>query len=143
MHAIDWSSAAGAGDRRVRLPGRDRRRPPVAVGATGTDRVRPRQRQQQAQSSQPPGGRRPARSGLRIAAARLLTLDEERTDIRTRELRFDIRLLADRLLAAMDELDHLPQTALPLGLFGASTGAAAALIAAAERPSAAQAVVSR
>jgi len=73
----------------------------------------------------------------------LLTLDEERTDIRTRELRFDIRLLADRLLSAMDELEHLPETALPLGLFGASTGAAAALIAAAERPSATQAVVSR
>jgi putative phosphoribosyl transferase len=73
----------------------------------------------------------------------LLTLDEERTDIRTRGLRFDIRLLADRLLSAMDELEHLPETALPLGLFGASTGAAAALIAAAERPSATQAVVSR
>jgi putative phosphoribosyl transferase len=73
----------------------------------------------------------------------LLTLDEERTDIRTRGLRFDIRLLADRLLSAMDELEHLSETALPLGLFGASTGAAAALIAAAERPSATQAVVSR
>src|SRR5215203_6540149 len=46
----------------------------------------------------------------------LLTLDEERTDIRTRGLRFDIRLLADRLLSAMDELEHLPETALPLGL---------------------------
>jgi pimeloyl-ACP methyl ester carboxylesterase len=71
----------------------------------------------------------------------LLTLGEERIDNRTREFRFDIRLLADRLLAVMDELpDAVP---LPLGLFGASTGAAAALIAAAERPSAVQAVVSR
>jgi pimeloyl-ACP methyl ester carboxylesterase len=82
-------------------------------------------------------------AGLGSLLLDLLTLDEERADIRTREFRFDIRLLADRLLSTMDELEHLSETALPLGLFGASTGAAAALIAAAERPSAAQAVVSR
>jgi pimeloyl-ACP methyl ester carboxylesterase len=74
----------------------------------------------------------------------LLTLDEERVDVRTREFRFDIRLLADRLLGAMDELERQPgTTALPLGLFGASTGAAAALIAAADRTDVVRAVVSR
>jgi len=74
----------------------------------------------------------------------LLTPGEEDVDVRTRALRFDIRLLADRLLVAEGVLVAAPEVAgLPLGLFGASTGAAAALIAAAERPSAAQAVVSR
>jgi dienelactone hydrolase len=74
----------------------------------------------------------------------LLTLGEEQVDERTREFRFDIRLLTDRLLAAMDELERQPDTtALPVGLFGASTGAAAALIAAAERTEIVRAVVSR
>ncbi|WP_158887181.1 dienelactone hydrolase family protein [Amycolatopsis anabasis] len=59
-------------------------------------------------------------------------------------LRFDVRLLATRLLAAMDALAERDETrALPLGLFGASTGAAAALLAAADRPGRVQAVVSR
>ena len=83
-------------------------------------------------------------AGLGSLLLDLLTLGEERVDVRTREFRFDIRLLADRLLAAMDELEQVSETAtLPLGLFGASTGAAAALLAAAERPSAVRAVVSR
>jgi putative phosphoribosyl transferase len=74
----------------------------------------------------------------------LLTMDEERADLRTREFRFDIRLLADRLLAAEAELVLVPAVApIPVGLFGASTGAAAALIAAAERPERVRAVVSR
>jgi putative phosphoribosyl transferase len=74
----------------------------------------------------------------------LLTADEERIDVRTRALRFDIPLLAQRLIAAVDWLDADPSTGgLQVGTFGASTGAAAALIAAAERPERVRAVVSR
>jgi putative phosphoribosyl transferase len=74
----------------------------------------------------------------------LLTPEEEQRDLATRELRFDIPLLAGRLAAAVDWLADQPATTNnPLGLFGASTGAAAALIAAAERPAAVRAVVSR
>jgi putative phosphoribosyl transferase len=74
----------------------------------------------------------------------LLTDEEERVDGRTRELRFDMPLLAGRLTGAIDWLSRHQATAgLPLGAFGASTGAAAALIAAAERPDEVRAVVSR
>ncbi|WP_412740735.1 dienelactone hydrolase family protein [Krasilnikovia sp. MM14-A1259] len=74
----------------------------------------------------------------------LLTTGEETVDARTRELRFDIGLLADRLIGVIDWLQDQPQTAvLPIGLFGASTGAAAALVAAAARRDAVRAVVSR
>jgi putative phosphoribosyl transferase len=84
------------------------------------------------------------RSGLGTLLMDLLTPDEERIDLRTRELRFDIPLLAQRLTAAVDWLDADPSTVgLPVGTFGASTGAAAALIAAAERPERVRAVVSR
>ena len=74
----------------------------------------------------------------------LLTAEEERLDLVTAELRFDIPLLGERLVAATDWLTAHPETAaLPLGFFGASTGAAGALIAAAERPEVTRAVVSR
>ena len=74
----------------------------------------------------------------------LLTAAEEQEDLRTRAWRFDIPLLAGRLTAAVDWLDADASTAgLPVGTFGASTGAAAALIAAAERPDRIRAVVSR
>lgn len=74
----------------------------------------------------------------------LLTPAEEAVDERTRHLRFDIGLLAERLLAAGDAVAERPDTAdIPVGTFGASTGAAAALVAAAERPTAVRAVVSR
>ena len=74
----------------------------------------------------------------------LLTAEEEEIDARTRELRFDIGLLAERLVALVDWLGEQPETAaLSLGLFGASTGAGAALVAAATRPDAVRAVVSR
>jgi pimeloyl-ACP methyl ester carboxylesterase len=73
----------------------------------------------------------------------LLTQAEERIDMRTAEFRFDIPLLGRRVVAAADWAARHPGTAdLPIGYFGASTGAAAALIAAAERPNA-MAVVSR
>lgn len=74
----------------------------------------------------------------------LLTAEEERVDQVTAELRFDIRMLAGRLISATDWLHTSGNTsALPLGYFGASTGAAAALSAAAERPDLIAAVVSR
>lgn len=74
----------------------------------------------------------------------LLTAEEERIDNQTREHRFDIGLLADRLTASAlwaSSQDLL--TALPIGLFGASTGAAAALVAAAREPDVVRSVVSR
>src|SRR5207248_2756619 len=62
----------------------------------------------------------------------------------TRHLRFDIGLLADRLIGAMRWLDTENDTrGLPVGLFGASTGGGAALVAAAHRPDRVDAVVSR
>ena len=74
----------------------------------------------------------------------LLTSEEEFEDLRTAKLRFDIPLLAERLVAAIDWLGDEPSTRnLPLGCFGASTGAAAALVAAARRPERVRAVVSR
>lgn len=74
----------------------------------------------------------------------LLTLEEETVDARTAHLRFDIGLLAERLVGATDWLTGYPETrGLPIGYFGASTGAAAALVAAAERPILVEAVVSR
>ena len=80
-------------------------------------------------------------AGLGTLLLDLLTEREERTDA---ELRFDIPLLGRRMIAAVDWLDAHPATrGMPLGLFGASTGAAAALIAAADRPDRIGAVVSR
>lgn len=74
----------------------------------------------------------------------LLTRDEERIDEITREHRFDIGLLAERLVDAVDWASREEQLRnLPIGLFGASTGAAAALVAAAQRPAVVRAVVSR
>ena len=74
----------------------------------------------------------------------LLTSEEEAVDVRTAHLRFDIGLLADRLLAAGDAAAaEAGGRDLPLGYFGASTGAAAALVAAAERPESVRAIVSR
>jgi putative phosphoribosyl transferase len=74
----------------------------------------------------------------------LLTEREDRADASTAEFRFDIPLLADRLIGAITWAQAHPQTAqLSIGLFGASTGAAAALIAAAKRPKVVRAVVSR
>jgi putative phosphoribosyl transferase len=83
-------------------------------------------------------------AGLATLLLDLLTGEEETADQDRAELRFDIALLAGRLEGAMDWLDDDPRTAaLPLGLFGASTGAAAALVAAADRPERVAAVVSR
>jgi pimeloyl-ACP methyl ester carboxylesterase len=74
----------------------------------------------------------------------LLTPEEEQIDLQTRHLRFDIDLLANRLLQAAQWLrNHSSAAGLPVGYFGASTGAAAALIAAAQQPESVQALVSR
>lgn len=74
----------------------------------------------------------------------LLTPEEERIDAQTGELRFDIGLLAARVVALADWMvEHEPTAGLSIGLFGASTGAAAALVAATVRPTSVGAVVSR
>jgi len=74
----------------------------------------------------------------------LLTDEEEQADARTGHLRFDIDLLSNRVLDATDWLKQTPETAsLLIGYFGASTGAAAALQAAARRPESIHAIVSR
>jgi dienelactone hydrolase len=83
-------------------------------------------------------------AGLATLLIDLLTTEEEEIDLRTRHLRFDIGLLASRLVGATDWLTQNPSTQqLKLGYFGASTGAGAALVAAAERPEVVQAIVSR
>jgi len=74
----------------------------------------------------------------------LLTPGEEEAEVETGHLRFDIGFLAGRLLAATDWIVlQPPMRGLDVGFFGASTGAAAALVAAAERPSGVSAIVSR
>lgn len=115
--------------------------PPGAVGivafahGSGSSRVSPRNRSV-ADGLQ--------RGRLATLLLDLLTPDEARIDDVTRELRFDVEQLAGRLADACTWLGERPETAaLPLGLFGASTGAAAALLAAARHASAVHAVVSR
>jgi putative phosphoribosyl transferase len=82
-------------------------------------------------------------AGLATLLIDLLSEQEEQVDWTTGELRFDISLLGERLLAATDWLSRDDEVAsLRVGYFGASTGAAAALVAAAERPETG-AVVSR
>jgi dienelactone hydrolase len=74
----------------------------------------------------------------------LLTREEEAVDIHTTQFRFDIELLGRRVIAAADwAVNQRSLRDLRIGYFGASTGAAAALIAAAERPDVSSAVVSR
>jgi putative phosphoribosyl transferase len=83
-------------------------------------------------------------AGLATLLFDLLTVSEETIDLRTRHLRFDIELLARRTTGVLEWLDLQPFAyELKRGLFGASTGAAAALIAAAELPEKVDAVVSR
>src|SRR5690606_35052557 len=81
-------------------------------------------------------------AGLSTLLLDLLTPEEERADMRTGHIRFDIPLLAERLVAATDWFRaEFPET--PIGYFGASTGGGAALMAAADRPAVVGAVVSR
>jgi pimeloyl-ACP methyl ester carboxylesterase len=84
------------------------------------------------------------RRGFGTLLLDLLTRSEERMDAYTAEYRFDIERLATRMIAATDWLrDRDDLRSLPIGYFGASTGAAAALIAAAEHAAAVKSVVSR
>ena len=84
------------------------------------------------------------KAGLATVLADLLTPQEEQVDARTGALRFDISLLGERVVALTDWLVTQERTAdLGVGLFGASTGAAAALVAVAKRPASVEAVVSR
>jgi dienelactone hydrolase len=83
-------------------------------------------------------------AGLATLLVDLLTPEEEAVDLRTAHLRFDIELLAERLVGATDWLARQPETQnLRVGYFGASTGGGAALVAAAQRPERVDAVVSR
>ena len=83
-------------------------------------------------------------AGLGTLLLDLLSRREEDVDEVTRHYRFDIAMLADRLVAAIDWLQREPETSeLPVGLFGASTGGGAALVAAAKKPDRVNAVVSR
>lgn len=138
---------SGVGEVRVEAPGVDERLtgdlvvPGGAVGlvvfahGSGSSRHSPRNRAV-AELLQ--------HRGLATLLLDLLTPGEERIDLRTAELRFDIALLAGRLVAALDWAAGADATAgLPVGLFGASTGAGAALIAAVARVDRVRAVVSR
>ncbi len=82
--------------------------------------------------------------GLATLLFDLLTASEEEIDLQTRHLRFDIKLLASRTAGVLEWIDLQPYAhQFKRGLFGSSTGAAAALIAAAEHPEEVSAVVSR
>lgn len=84
------------------------------------------------------------RAGFATLLFDLLTADEALLDERTGHLRFDVPLLAERLAKVTDWLGaHAPTRGLRVGYFGASTGAAAALVAAAALPSIVRAIVSR
>jgi putative phosphoribosyl transferase len=83
-------------------------------------------------------------AGLATLLFDLLTAEEEQADMRTGHLRFDIGLLAPRLTKVAEwVMNQSPLSGAQMGYFGASTGAAAALVAAAERPGLVSAIVSR
>lgn len=124
----------------VTLPG-DLSLPPDPTGAvlfahgSGSSRRSPRNRSVAAGLHE---------RGMGTLLLDLLTEDEERVDSVTAQHRFDIPVLADRLCGAVDWLaQHSATSGLRVGLFGASTGAAAALATAAARPERVRAVVSR
>jgi dienelactone hydrolase len=106
----------------------------VFAHGSGSSRHSPRNRQVAAGLNQ---------VGLATLLVDLLTPAEEQIDLVTAEHRFDIDLLVGRLVGVIDWLRRDSAASPPIGLFGASTGAAAALVAAAERPEAVAAVVSR
>jgi putative phosphoribosyl transferase len=106
----------------------------IFAHGSGSSRLSPRNRHVASQLRE---------QGLGTFLFDLLTDDEERIDAVTREYRFDIPFLAHRLVHATSWLtEHRPSLA-PAGYFGASTGAAAALVAAAALPETIRAVVSR
>ncbi|HEX2870527.1 MAG TPA: phosphoribosyltransferase family protein [Polyangiaceae bacterium] len=84
------------------------------------------------------------RAGFATLLVDLLTAEEQAVDNETQELRKDVSLAAARAVGILDWLEHEPTlAALPIGLFGASSGAAAALIAASQRPKRVLGIVSR
>lgn len=102
---------------------------------SGSSRLSPRNRYVATQLNE---------GGLGTLLFDLLTAKENLIDEQTREIRFDIGLLSRRLIGAIDWANNQPETrGMSLGLFGASTGSAAALNAAAARPTLVEAVVSR
>lgn len=121
-------------DADLRLPVRPRGLVLFAHGS-GSSRFSPRNRHVAAALNE---------AGFATLLADLLTPEEEAADEQTRHLRFDIGLLAARLVDISDWLGaQAALKELPLCYFGASTGAGAALLAAAERPARVAAVVSR
>jgi putative phosphoribosyl transferase len=107
----------------------------VFAHGSGSSRHSPRNRQVAATLQ---------RAGYGTLLMDLLTGDEEEIDQQTPKLRFDIPTLAARLTSAVDWLGERRDTeALPVALFGASTGAAAALVTAADRPGRVRLVISR
>ncbi len=144
---MDESLGAGADERSISIDtdgvtlNGDLSVPPNAVGVvlfahgSGSSRHSPRNRYVAGVLRQ---------AALATLLLDLLTTREERVDVETAALRFDIGLLARRLVGASEWLAREPATrALSLGYFGASTGGGAALVAAAQRPDAVRAVVSR
>jgi dienelactone hydrolase len=118
----------------ISLPGRPRGLVLFAHGS-GSGRHSPRNRHVATVLNQ---------GGVATILTDLLTMEEEAADIRTTELRFDIPLLGERVAGITDWIVRQPRLGLPgLGYFGASTGAAAALVAAAARPALVKAIVSR
>lgn len=118
----------------LHLP-RDCRALVLLVHGSGSSRLSPRNRHVAAQLQQ---------HGLGTLLFDLLSPREAEVDERTLHYRFDIRLLAERMVQVLDwSAARHNLRRLPVGLFGASTGAAAALVAAAERPQRVGAVVSR
>jgi putative phosphoribosyl transferase len=129
---IDLRSAVLEAD--LSLPGTARGVVLFAHGS-GSSRFSPRNRQVARQLNE---------AQLATVLADLLTPAEEAIDERTRQLRFDIQLLAERLVELTDWLRADTRTVtLNIGYFGASTGAGSALVAAAQRPDTVRAVVSR
>lgn len=146
-HKSDLSAAAAPADESIQVAAGpvtlqgDLRVPERAKGmvlfahGSGSGRHSPRNRHVAAQLNE---------AGLATLLVDLLTEEEEVVDQHTRELRFNIGLLADRLVGATQWLAEDPRTAsLPVGYFGASTGGGAALVAAARDPRHVGAVVSR
>jgi putative phosphoribosyl transferase len=132
-HEVQITTAAIRLDGTLTLPS-DPRGVVIFAHGSGSSRFSPRNRYVAGVLHQ---------SGIATLLMDLLTRSEERVDAYTAHLRFDISLLAQRLLVATDWLKEETETAaLPVGYFGASTGAGAALVAAAERDDIA-AVVSR
>ena len=138
--SAEHSGAVSIPARGVTLSG-DLTVPPAARGivlfahGSGSSRLSPRNRQVAGDLNA---------AGFATLLFDLLTPAEEEVDAMTRRFRFDVTLLAQRLADVTDWVGSRPETAaLPIGYFGASTGAAAALVAAVLRPQAVHAVVSR